>query len=216
MFKKTLLAIALPTLAFAASAHQVWVVKDAQGPARVYVGDVDDAHDRGEEVAKLAATTQVFTTDPKQPAKVSVKDDHLEAAVGATGDVRLVNDAVWKPWKLKDGRTKVAIFNSRAGRTETRAVLDYEIVPVVANGNAFTVTYKGQPLAGKAVTVITPDKWSKHFKTDAAGRLEVPVREKGRYVLMSVHDADAVGDAVFAGEKVQQLGYTTTLSFIAP
>lgn len=215
MFKQSVLGLALSATAIGAQAHQVWLERDAGGPARVYVGDADSAHDRGEEVAKLAATTQVFTTDRAQPAKLAVKEDHLEAAVVGTGDVRLVNDQVWKPWKTKEGQTKAAVFNARAGRADTHAVLDYELVPVKAEGNTFTLFFKGQPVADKAVTVINPEKWSKHVKTDKAGRIDVPVTEKGRYILVSAHDADAVGELEIAGQKVQKLGYTATLSFVA-
>ena len=215
MFKQTLLALALSAAAIGAHAHQLWLERDAGGPVRVYVGDADSAHDRGEEVAKLAATTQVFTTDRAQPAKLAVKEDHLEAAVAGTGDVRLVNDQVWKPWKTKEGQTKAAVFNARAGRTDTNAVLDYELVPVKADGTTFTLFFKGQPVADKAVTVVNPEKWSKHFKTDKAGRIDVPVKDKGRYILVSAHDADAPADLEIAGQKVQKLGYTATLSFVA-
>jgi hypothetical protein len=215
MFKQSLLALALSAAAIGAQAHQLWLERDADGPARVYVGDADSAHDSGEEVAKLAATTQVFTTDRAQPAKLVVKPDHLEVAVAGTDDVRLVNDQVWKPWKTKEGHTKAAVFNARAGRTDTHAVLDYELVPVKAGGDTFTLFFRGQPVADKAVTVINPEKWSKHFKTDKAGRIDVPVKEKGRYILVSAHDADAVGELEIAGQKVQKLGYTATLSFVA-
>lgn len=216
MFKKTLLTMALSTLALSASAHQLWLERDATGPVRVYVGDADSAHDKGEEVAKLAATTQVFTSDRKQTARLTAREEFLEADVAAAGDVRLFNDQVWKPWKAKDGSFQAALFNARAGRSETKAVLEHELVPLAAGGNSFTLLFKGQPLANKVVTVITPDKWSKGFKTDAAGRIDVPVSGKGRYVLVSTHEAPAVGEVVIAGQKVAKLGYTTTLTFVAP
>ena len=41
MIKKTLVTMLLSSFAVAASAHQVWVERDASGPAKVYVGDVD-------------------------------------------------------------------------------------------------------------------------------------------------------------------------------
>ena len=213
--QKTLLALAASTLTLSATAHQLWLERDATGPVRVYVGDADSEHDKGAEVARLAATTQVFTTDRAQTAKLAVKEEFLEADVAAPGDVRLFNDQVWKPWKAKDGNFQAAVFNARAGRTETRAVLDYELVPVAAGGNTFTLVFKGQPLANKSVTVITPDKWTKGFKTDAAGRIDVPVSGKGRYVLVSSHEVPATGDVVIAGQKVAKLGYTTTLTFVA-
>lgn len=212
MIKKTLVTMLLSSFAVAASAHQVWVERDASGPAKVYVGDVDGERDHGEDVAKLAATTQVFGKDSKQPAKLSTKNEYLEAAVSGSGDVRLIADQVWKPWKNKDGQMQAAVFNSRAGRTETAGVLDFELVPVKANGDVFTLTFKGEPLADKKVSVINPEKWVKGFTTDKEGRVKIPLQGKGRYVLMSNHEQK--GDLEVAGDKVQKISYTTTLSFI--
>ncbi len=213
MIKKSLATLLLSTFALGASAHQVWVERDATGPAKVYVGDVDGDRDHGDDVAKLAATTKVFGKDAKQLAKVAVKHDYLEADVTGAGDVRLINDQVWKPWKNKDGQLQAAVFNSRAGRSETTGVLDYELIPVKANGNVFTLTFKGQPVADKKVTVVNPEQWTKGFKTDKDGRIEISGKEKGRYILMSSHEVK--GDYEIAGEKVQKLSYTTTLSFVA-
>lgn len=213
MIKKTLATMLLSSFAIAASAHQVWLERDGSGPAKVYVGDVDGERDHGDDVAKLAATTQVFGKDSKQPAKLTTKNEYLEAAVTGAGDVRLIADQVWKPWKNKDGQMQAAVFNSRAGRTETTAALDFELVPMKANGNVFTLTFKGQPVADKKVNVINPEKWVKGFMTDKDGHITVPVQGKGRYILMSSHDLK--GDLEVAGEKVQKVSYTTTLSFVA-
>ena len=107
---------------------------------------------------------------------------------------------------------QAAVFNSRAGRTETAAALDFELVPVKANGNVFTLTFKGEPVADKKVSVINPEKWVKGFTTDKEGRVTVPLQGKGRYILMSNYEQK--GDLEVAGDKVQKISYTTTLSFV--
>lgn len=214
MFKQTLLALALSSTALTAAAHQLWLERDASGPVRVYVGDADDAPDRGEEVVKISTTSKVFGNDPAKPVALVVKDDHLEAALPGTGDARLFNDQVWKPWKTREGALKAAVFNARAGRSETKAVLDYEFVPVTANASTFTLLFRGQPVGNKPVTVIAPEKWAKRFRTDAQGRIEVPVRGTGRYVLIAAHSVDEARQV--AGETVAKVDYTATLSFVAP
>jgi len=215
MFKKNLLGLALSALSLGAQAHQLWLEQDASGPVRVYVGDADDHPDGGEDIAKLVATTRILLPGGKNAqGPMKVTQDHLEAAGTPAGDVRATNDQVFKPWKTKDGQTKAAIFSARAGRSETKAGLDYEFVPVSANGKVFNVTFRGQVLADKRVTVVSPDKWTMTLKTDASGRVEVPLREKGRYILISNHDADPVGDVEIADQKIQKLGYVTTLSFV--
>lgn len=214
MLKRSVLTLLLSSLAAAAPAHQLWIERDAAGPARVYVGDVDDAPDRGEAVAKLAATTRVFHADAVQPLALTARDDHLEVAAAGAGDLRLSNDQVWKPWKTRDGVVKAAVFNAREGRRETRAALPFEFVPAAAGGNTFTLVFQGRPVAAAKVTVVAPGQWAKRFVTDAQGRIDVPVASAGRYVLIAGHSVDEARE--IAGQAVAKVDYTATLSFVAP
>lgn len=213
MIKKILVSVLLSSFAVAAGAHQVWIERDGAAPARVYVGDIDGERDHGEDVARLASTIRVFGKHSGQPATVTNTDAYLEAAVTGPGDVRLIADQVWKPWKNKDGQMQAAVFTSRAGRSETAPALDFELVPVKVNGNVFVLIFKGAPVAGKQVSIVNPDQWVKTMTTDKDGRLTVPVRDRGRYILMGSHDHP--GEAEIAGETVQKVSYTTTLSFVA-
>jgi len=208
-----LLSLALAVLAGSAQAHQLWIERDGDGPARVFVGDVDGERDRGEDVAKLAGTTRLFAADPAAPLKLTAHDDRLEAPAPAGADLRLVNDQVWKPWRAKDGTLKAAVFNAREGRRDTRAALDYEFVPAAPQGDRFTLVFKGQPVAGKTVTVVDPNQWAKRLKTDAEGRLALPARGPGRYVLVASHSVKEKRQV--AGETVDAVDYTATLSFVA-
>ncbi|SCW46005.1 hypothetical protein SAMN02927924_00681 [Sphingobium faniae] len=101
----------------------------------------------------------------------------------------------------------------KAGRSETRAVQTFELVPVTAGSDSFALTFKGQPLTETQVTVINPDFWEKTFKTDADGRMTVPASVKGRYILVARHTAPA--DVEIAGQKVAKLQHIASLSFIA-
>lgn len=213
MPKKALLILALSSIAGTASAHQLWLERATGGTVRVYFGEAEVGPDRGEEVAKLATTTQVFTTDRTRHSKLTAREDHLDAGVVEAGDVRLINQG-WEPWKTDEGKLKTVVFTAREGRKETRSMLEYELVPVASNGNAFTLTFKGQPLADKEVTVINPEKWTKSLKTNAQGRIEVPLKGSGRYILMADHD---VAEARKVGNQtVAEVAYATTLSFVHP
>lgn len=214
MFSKTLLALVLSSVAVASSAHELWIERDGNGPVRVYVGHAEGEPDSGASVAKLEANTKVFTTDVKKVANLSVKNDHLEAAVSEKGDARMVNDLVWKPWKTKDGQYQAAIFNARAGRTEARGLLDFEVVPVAANSDTFTLLFKGKPLAEAEINAISPDKWTKEITTDADGKFTVPFSGKGRFILVGEHTVDADKGTEVAGQKVDKLFYVTTLSVV--
>jgi len=212
--KNLSLALLLSVSAAAAHAHQVWVERSTPtGPAQVYFGEIDEERpDEGEPVQKLLATTRVFGADPQKVFKLSFKQDHLEAQPEGPGDVRMINDQVWAPFKNRDGLLQAIIFNSRAGRVETAAAMDLEFVPVQANGDTIALVFKGEPVADKEVTVINPALWKKTLKTDKQGRITVPDAGKGRYILLYSHEVK--GDVEIGGAKAQILTYVTSLSFI--
>lgn len=215
MSHRAFFALALAVAAIgSAQAHQLWIERTAPGTARVYVGDVDGERDRGEEVAKLAATTRLFAAEGAAPLPLAAQDDHLQAAaVPADADLRLINDQVWKPWRGKDGVLKAAVFNAREGRRDTRAMLDYEFVPEQAGASRFRLVFKGQPAGARAVTVVDPAGWSRRLQTDASGWITVPARGAGRYVLIAAHTERLPQDV--AGSRVDAVDYTATLSYVA-
>ncbi|WP_164107958.1 DUF4198 domain-containing protein, partial [Serratia marcescens] len=67
--------------------------------------------------------------------------------------------------------------------TETGHALDLELVPVAANGDTFTLLFRGKPLAHAKLSIITPDRWQKQFATDGAGQVTVPRLGAGRYLV---------------------------------
>ena len=69
MPKKILFALALISLASTGGAHQIWLERGAGEVVRVYLGEAEIAPDRGEHVAGLASTTQVFATDRTQASR---------------------------------------------------------------------------------------------------------------------------------------------------
>ncbi|MFT3803131.1 MAG: nickel uptake transporter family protein [Burkholderiaceae bacterium] len=207
-------ALLLSAATVTAHAHQVWIERSApSGPAQIHYGDVDGERPRGEALRKLQATTRVFGTDPQETFQVELKQDQVEARVDGPGDVRMINDGIWKPFKNKEGLMHAVIFNSRAGRAETTAALDLELVPVQAHGNTVALRFKGKPVAGSSITVINPALWRKTFLTDEQGRITIPDVGKGRYVLLGSYEFE--GEAQVGPEKVQSVKYVTSLTFIA-
>ena len=213
IFKGTLLTLMAASFSMTANAHELWLERDGSGPVRVYMGPAEGPHpDHGGEINSLK-DVEVFGQNRNNVASLSQKNDHFEAADVDNGDARMFSDHIWEPWKNNAGQIEGTIFQARAGRSETTAKLDYEIVPVTSNGNVFTVTYKGQPVAGNHVMVVTPGKWQKNFTVDDAGRIEVPMTEKGRYILISDHGV--VGDREVSGQQVNKVTYISTISFVA-
>lgn len=213
MLKTIPSALAVLLLASPAAAHEVWLERDGAGPARVYLGEPAEPVPPGgdPEFAKLK-TPVVFTASQDKPAALTRKADHLEAAVSGPGDVRLVDSSVFAPWKGNKGALEGAMFHARAGRSETRTALDLEITPLAPNGDAFVVAYKGKPLADASVMLINPERWSKSFKTDAAGKVTVPTTWDGRYLLAINHTADEPGKV--QGQDVTKVHHVSTLTFV--
>lgn len=208
-----LAAVAALALTTPAQAHEIWMERDGTGPVRVYLGEpVEPVPDGGDpEFAKLKAP-QVFTGTTVSTAPLVRKADHLEATVQGSGDVRLYDAAVFDPWDNGAGGLDGAVFHARAGRSEPRGILKFEIVPVAADADSFTLLFGGQPLADAGMTLINPDRWSKSFKTDAKGVVTIPAEWSGRYLLAATHKV--AGPETLGGKSVANVHHVTTLTFV--
>jgi hypothetical protein len=214
--KKTLAALmAFSFLAAPAAAHEVWIERDGNAPARIYLGEPAEAvPESGDpEFPKLKAPT-LFAESRDRPAPLMRRPDHIEAAVSAPSDLRLVDDNVFDPWTGEDGKLRGVVYHARAGRTETRHALDLEIVPVTANGNSFAVLWQGKPLPGAKLTVIDPDRWTKAYVADDKGIVTAPERGKGRYLLSTSNEV--AGERQLGGKTVASTVHVSTLTFVAP
>ena len=204
--------LAATVLTAPAVAHEVWVERDGAGAARVYLGEpAEPVPAAGDPELHRLQNPLVFLSDPAQPTATTRRANHIEAALGKAGDVRVRDDSVFDPWK-SDGVMTGVIFYARAGRSDGEAKLDLELVPVRAGADEFTVQFLDRPLAGAKVNMITPDRWQKSVAADARGRIAVPDMGKGRYILAVSHSEDAAG--VVAGKPVGRLQHISTLTFM--
>ena len=205
------------------SAHQVWLERDNNGPVRIYIGELGEP-EVGNELEKIAGV-QVFSHNRQILAELEQKNDHLQAIVTDTGDARLHSDNVWQPWEInqnpwwqfwKTNKTMIqgGIIQARVGRTETVAKLTYELVPTRPNGNVFTATFAGSPLANKSISLLTPSKKYHEFTTDEFGQIEIKSQEIGRYILSTAHTINE--QAIHSNKNVDSLMYISTLSYIIP
>lgn len=205
-----IMALAALAAPIPAAAHEVWVERDASGPARIYLGEPNEAvPDAGDPEFPRLKAPKVSQGTNKAVATVR-RGNHIEAALPGGGDVRVQDDAIFDPWKSREGMQAV-VFYARAGRSEAAEALDFEFVPVAPSADRFSLRFRGQPVPDSHVTIIAPGYWQKTFTSDAKGEVEVPQKGDGRYLLSASHTENAekkVGDVA-----VSSVIHTTTLTF---
>ncbi len=208
MMKCTAALLALISLPSLAQAHEIWVERDGAGPARIYLGEPAQPLPEGgdPEFEKLKQPRLI----PASGAAGTRKTGYIEVAVPA-GDVRVVDDSVFDPWG-EEGKKEGVVYYARAGRSDATAKLPFEIVPTAPGADSVMLIRNGKPVPGATLTVITPDKWSKAFTTDAQGRVALPLREKGRYILSATQEENGTLD--LRGQKVAKLYHMATLTFV--
>ena len=216
MIKKFVSLIAvggIASLAFPASAHEVWVERDSDNLARIYLGEPAQAMPEGgdPEFHHLQKPQIISAEATSKPSDLVRRADHIEAHVASKGDVRVRDDAVFEPWQSGETMQGV-IYYARAGRSETSSALDFELVPVAAHADSFTLVFRGKPLPNAPLNVITPDRWEKGFVTDANGQFEVPQKGPGRYIVGMSHTEEK--PAKLSGQDVDSVMHVSTLTFV--
>lgn len=208
--RKALIAALLLGLSGTAKGHEIWIERDGDGPARIYLGEPADPLPEGgdPEFSKLKAPKLI----PASGAPQHRKAGFIEVAV-PQGDVRAIADDVFAPWG-PEGEKEGVVYYARAGRSEPRAIMPLEIAPVTANGTRFVLMRDGKPVPGARITIISPDKWSKNVLTDANGTVDLPIRERGRYLLSAAQKDE--GDLPVPGGTVATLHRIATTTFIVP
>ena len=213
--KKTFAALmALSVLASPATAHEVWIERDGNAPARIYLGEpAEVVPETGDPEFPKLKTPILFAENRGRPAALVRRANHIEAAVSTAGDVRLIDENVFEPWAGEDGKLQGVVYHARAGRAETRHDLDLEIVPITPNGNSFAVLWQGKPLPGAKLTLIDPDRWTKAYVADEKGVITAPERGKGRYLLSTSNEV--AGERQLGGKTVASTVHISTLTFVA-
>jgi hypothetical protein len=200
-------------LVSAVRAHYVWLERDDDGVTRVYFGEWQlDIREKTGGLLDRIKIPRAFVSSANQDLPIQRRTDHLAIAFKGTGDLRLVESGIAPREDKKKGGATRTIYYAKAGRSETVAKLDLELVPTTSNGDTFVLLFRGAPLAKTTVTVYGPPKWEKPFDTDEQGRITVPTPWSGRYVLEVVYFEQKPGEA--AGQKFDRSRHISTLSFV--
>lgn len=210
--KKAVLFALMPLFAVPqAQAHELWIEDNGTAAPKVFIGEPDfPAYKGGDPEFPRLKLPHVFRSDEAIKGVITRKEDHLEVAIPGAGDVRLRDDSVFDSDLNEDGSLAKRIYYARAGRNETNARLDFEIVPLTPGGSEFQILFKGKPAAREGVRIIRPDGWLKNIKSDDSARFSVPVDHPGRYLLFVDHN-EMLGAA--APGEVSKITHITTLTF---
>ena len=197
--------------ATSATAHNVWLERDGDGPARVYFGHIGGMLEQhGGRLDIIKAEEVLF------PQGVVISHarltDHISIKLRGEGDVALVE--AMTPRKSRTAEEIVrTIFLARAGRSETKPLLALDLVPEISEGNVFTLLCDGKPLAATKVKVYDPDYKEQTYMTDDSGQVTLETPRPGRYIALAAQILDQGGEVNGAG--YQQTRYSMALSFMA-
>lgn len=195
-------------------AHEIWIERDGNGPVRVYFGEpAQELLDHGQDEIKRIVSPKIFTAHASAGKLQSTDSDHLLAPLQGQGDVWLFDDKVFEPWQGESGQYEAVSYYARAGRESTTARLDLELVPTRPGGDELVVLYRQQPLADAEVSVIDPQKWQKTLKSDAQGKVKLPVLHHGRNIVVVSHKEPV--QRQIGGKEVALIHHISTLTFIA-
>ncbi|QDX27538.1 DUF4198 domain-containing protein [Sphingomonas suaedae] len=210
MMRYWIAALAIALTATNAQAHELWAERGANDKLQVWLGEPEKPIPAGGDPAFPSLKSPNLV--PAATVPQTRGPGYIEMDV-PPGDVRLWDDNIFAPWD-EDGKKAGGVYYARSGRSETRALMPFEIVPVTAGGTRFTVIFDGKPVAKQAVTLVSPDRWMLALETDAQGQVELPLREKGRYIVKA--EMKEEGDFTLSSGDVQIVSRITTTSFVVP
>jgi hypothetical protein len=148
MLHLTSMAILMLSLINTAHAHYVWLEREGEGSAYAYLGEwVDDIREKAGGLLDRIKAPRAFLGVSTTPLPIKRHEDKLEITVSGKGDLRLVENGIPPRDDSEKGGITRAIYYAKAGRSETNAKLDLELVPTVAEGNNLVLLFYGVPLA---------------------------------------------------------------------
>lgn len=191
-------ALALPV----AQAEYLWIERGPAPQAKAYLSEFQPNEQLS--LGKLLEPS-IKQTDGKNAALRSSGDAYPIADNGQ-GDLRVSA-------KLPEGDNLV-IYEAKAGRSETKAVNDLELVPTEPNGNAFKLHWKGTVVSASQVNVYTSAQWTRTLKPNAEGVVTLDPSFPAHYVLEVT--AQVNGAATVDGKRYDSVVHVATLSFEVP
>ncbi|WP_422016696.1 DUF4198 domain-containing protein [Roseateles sp.] len=227
--RRLVLPLALMGAALGAQAHQIWFEQDGKVLTFRY-GELDvNMHEVSpgglDRFAQLKGSW--VTAAGEQPLEMRKAADAftlpgVKQAPGA-GNSLVAIDLQYPMFDTKRDDKALRTYWVPATRWVAdlgayKPTLPLDIVPTGVAGAGkfeFQVVYKGDPLPGAKMTLVTPSGWSLNATSDADGKFRFPLPWKGNYVIGLYYVDDIVGERTGPqGKEAYQLeGYNSALSF---
>ncbi|MDP3796230.1 MAG: cobalt ABC transporter substrate-binding protein [Polaromonas sp.] len=217
---RTIALISSLLLLGSAQAHHVWIEQDAK-EAKLYFGEFGGNLREASPglldkfVKPVAHKLTAKGSEPLQAVKTA--NGFALSALAARGEALVAEDAAYPISERKEGdKTTRSLYTPAArlvtdyGRQEPRLTLD--LLPTGKqdkDGVEVQAFYKGQPLPGAKVGLVTAAGWGQEHNTDEQGKLTVNLPWKGSYVLEVKH-TDGAGER--GAEKYDRASYVTSLT----
>ena len=191
---QALIAVTLAAgLSLPAQAAYLWAARTDDGAVSLRLGELSSP--RADDDAGTLLAPRAFLADGKALPL---------SRAGSGFDVRAEA-------RQMDGQGGLTIYHARAGRSETRAVSDLELVPTRPDGNTFRLFWKGKPVAADRVNVQTSAQWNRSLQAAKDGSVTLDTPFPGRYLLeVSVRVNGAV---TVDGKRYEAVRHTATTSF---
>lgn len=213
MRKTVISAIVLGAMAVNASAHTVWVERAKDGTAHAYYGEWQEGlrEDLASKMPTLKDARTFLSASPDSSFSDELQGSVLNIAAKGNGDLRLIQDKIPVVVDSHSDRRVKQFFLAKNGRTETKGLLDFEIVPVAPESNTFIVTLHGKPVPKASVTVYGPPKWGKEFEADDQGKVTIETPWAGQYLVETTRFEEESGGS--GDEAYNHARYVSTVFF---
>ena len=208
MKKSLLTLIAIVGLSVPLSAHQLWLEREGS-VMNAYFGHWPNFKEK-EEGERLKAIKGVEVTPKEAYLKTVRQSDHVEVFVNKIGDIGLTEAMEPRKGKMVDFTVRT-IFLAREGRSESKTLLQLDMVPEYPNSNTFTLLLNNKPLPKSKVVLTAPNTWNKNFMSDEAGKVSIQTPWLGDYVAYVEFTDKTKGEV--GGIGYEQTNYILTLHF---
>ena len=209
-------------LAAAASAHYLWIERDAKS-ARLYFGEVAEVREKSPGRMDEMPAPKARAMSSTGGAELAVKKGpRFFALDGALTDQLVVTETGYavKDWtKSGIGIVKPMYYARHSAWPVKSAVtsapeMKLDIQPVAGQKNGFVLLFDGKPLAQNKVTLYAPNDWEKEYKTDDKGGVVMPLPWRGQYVVEVIFKEPSAGE--FGGQKYEAFRHRATLTIMQP